>query len=194
MRYFIAICLLVVTSAEIFADEWYQGAVVLKNNKTLRGEIAVKYDHDVILYRIASEVMVFPAHKVRSFYIYDALEESNRQFVSLQLSIGAATYHQFYELILDGDVGVVRRQRVVWYSIHLDETQYDYFINHNEQLTAINKFRRHVLPELVRSSQGNIAAFVREHKLNPSNKADILLIIDYFNQRQANKFPLAKNR
>lgn len=193
-RYSLLLCLLFITSAEIFADDWHSGVVVLKNNKTLRGEIAIKYDHDVIFFRVASEMMVFPAHKIKSFYVYDDLEERNRQFVSFQLSFGAATYHQFYEVILDGDVSVVRKQRVIWYSIHLDEIEYDYFIKHNEQLTAINKFRRQVLPQLVRSSSGTIASFVSEHKLNPHKRADIILIIDYFNQLHTNRSPLAKNR
>src|SRR5688572_9714007 len=107
------ISVIFVASFSIRAEEWYPGVVVLKSQKAIRGELSIRYDYEVVLFRVGRETMVFPAHKVQSFYIYDALKENNRQFISLQLSLGPATFHQFYEVILDGTVSVLRRQRTV---------------------------------------------------------------------------------
>jgi hypothetical protein len=179
-------------SVKVYADDWQQGTVVLKSNRTLKGEIAVKFDYDVVLFRLANEVMVFPAHKIESFYIYDASEERGHQFVSIEFVRGAATFHQFFELLIAGDVSLLRRQHVVWYSIHFDEVEYDYYVKREDKLIALSKFRRQVYPDMVKSSD-SLLSFVRENKLNPNKSADVIRIIDHFNQQQANKNPLAKN-
>jgi hypothetical protein len=49
-------------SIDTYAEDWRQGSIVLKGNRTLKGEIAVKFDYDVVLFRLANEVMVFAAH------------------------------------------------------------------------------------------------------------------------------------
>lgn len=183
----------ILTAVSLYAEDWFQGAVVLKSNRVLKGEISIKFDHDVIVFRLANEVMVLPAHKVSSFYIYDQEEESNRQYISLPLEWGAATYHQFFELILNGDVKILRRQRVVWYSIHIDDIEYDYYIKKDNALTALSKFKREVFPALLQSSS-DLSSYVREHKLRPIRLNDVVQIVDQYNQLQMNKNPIAKNQ
>lgn len=183
----------ILTAVSLSAEDWRQGAVVLKSNRELKGEISINYDHDVIVFRLANEVMVLPAHKVSSFYVYDQEAESNRQFISLPLEWGAATYHQFFELVLNGDVKILRRQRVVWYSIHIDDIEYDYYIKKDNSLTALSKFKRDVFPALLASSS-DLSSYVREHKLRPVRLNDVMRIVDHYNQLQVNKNPLAKNQ
>lgn len=187
------ISVIFIASLSIRAKEWYPGVVVLKSQKAIRGELSIRYDYEVVLFRIGRETMVFPAHKVQSFYIYDAVKENNRQFISIQLSLGPATFHQFYEVILDGTVSVLRRQRTVWYSVYLETIDFDYYVRCDEAVTSIQKFRREVFPGLVDSTSGTLSSFVRENKLKMYRLEDVLLIIDHYNQRQVNKNAVAKN-
>lgn len=178
--------------AIVNAEEWQQGALVLKSQKTLRGEIAIRYDYEVVLYRVADEVMVYPAHKIQSIYIYDEEAGNNRQFISLELSLGAATFHQFYEVVLNGDVSVLRRQRIVWYSLHLDTIDYDYYVKSKDEITSLHLFKRKVLPDLLRSSDGTLSSYIRDNRLSKHSLNDMIQIIDHFNQLQTNKDQLAK--
>jgi hypothetical protein len=174
------------------AEDWYQGSLVLKSQETLKGEISIKYDYDVVLFRKGNELTVYPAHKVQSLYFYDDVTERNRQFVSLQLLFGAATLHQFYEVLLDGYVSVLRRQHIVWYSVHLDTIDYDYYVKKDDVLTVMYKFKRRVFPDLERSSREDLSAFIRKNKLSRTRLDDVIRIIDHFNQQYINKTPLAK--
>jgi len=186
--------MILVASFSIRAEEWYPGVVVLKSQKAIRGELSIRYDYEVVLFRVGRETMVFPAHKVQSFYIYDEAKENNRQFISIQLSFGPATFHQFFEVILDGTVSVLRRQRTVWYSVYLETMEFDYYVRCNEDVTAIQKFKREVFPGLVESTSGALSSFVRQNKLKMYRLDDILLIIDHYNQQQVDKDALAKNQ
>jgi hypothetical protein len=188
----IIIILFLCVNVHLYADDWRQGTIVLKGNRTLKGEIAVKFDYDVVLFRLADEVMVVPAHKIDSFYIFDSEGDNGSQFVSIELTIGAARYHQFFELLIAGDVSLLRRQHLVWYSIHFDEVEYDYFVKRENEITTLRKFKRHVYPQMVKSSQA-LSSFVSDNRLSLTKSADVVRIIDHFNQLQANNNPLAKN-
>jgi hypothetical protein len=178
-------------SLQAQAEDWYQGALVLKSKETLKGEVAVRYDYDVVLFRSGNELTVYPAHKVHSFYIYDDVQERNRQYVSLHLTVGAAKMHQFYEVMLDGYVSVLRREHVVWYSVHLETVDYDYYVKKDDVLTIMYKFKRKVLPELERSSTESLTTYIRKNKLSRTRLDDVIRIIDRFNQQYVNKAPLA---
>jgi hypothetical protein len=190
-RFFLFTVLLFLGSLTTWAEDWYQGSVLLKSKETLKGEIAVRHDYDVVLFRNGNELTVYPAYKVQSFYIYDDVTERNRQFVSLQLLFGAATRHQFFEVMLDGYVSVLRREHIVWYSIHLETVDYDYYVKKDDVLTLMYKFKRKVLPDLQRSSREDLSAFIRKNRLSRSRPDHVIRIIDYFNQQYVNKAPLA---
>jgi hypothetical protein len=184
--------MVLITSFTTRAEEWNPGVVVLKSQKVIRGELSVRYDHEVVLFRVGREIMVFPAHKVQSFYIYDEEKESNRQFISLQISLGPATYHQFFEVILDGTVSVLRKQSAQWYSIHLDTIDFDYYVRSDDGVTSIQKFRREVFPEMEQSTAGALSTFVRKNKLRMYRLSDVLQIVDHYNQQQVSKDAIAK--
>lgn len=189
---FIFFFIVIHLSMAVRADDWYPGSLVLKSGKVLRGQISVNYEHDVVLFRLGHEDMVYPAHKVRSFSITDAQAEAKRSFISLQISIGAATTFRFYEIILEGKMSVLRRQRVVWYSVHLDEDTFDYFVHNGRDVTPMQIFKRKVLPGMLRASETQLATYVREQHLSKHRLPHLIRIINQYNT-QVNKSPLARN-
>jgi hypothetical protein len=179
---------------EMYASDplWHQGSLVLKSEEVIRGEIAVETDHDVILYRRGNELMVYPAHKVKSFYYYDGDDNVNRKFISVQQTIGAFTTHQFFEVVVYGEVNVLRRQRLLPYSIHQEVIDYEYFVQKDEVLLQLRKFKRKVYPQLLVSCEEKLTNFVRENKLNLTRSPHVIRIVEYYNGLATHDHTLAK--
>lgn len=171
--------------------EWFPGYLYLKSQTKLQGEIWVRVDYNVVVFRRGGEMVVYPAYKVQSVSIYDESQEKNRNFISLQLEVGAATLHQLYEVALEGQITMLRKQRVLWYSIHLDVPEEDYFIWNNNEVVSLYYFRRKVFPKLLKSNPGT-KSFIRDHKLHPNRLEDMVEILTHYNQNALNENQLAK--
>jgi hypothetical protein len=177
-----------------FGEEWFQGSVVLKSKSVLRGEISVKHGYDVVFFRVADQVSVIPAFKIAYLNIYDEELEAHRRFVSLNIGLGAARSHQFFELLVEGEVSILRKQLTLWYSLHLDLTDYEYYVLYDEEIEALHKFRKKVYPALLAKSDGALESYVKENKLSAKTLTDIIDISSYYNTYSSTKFQIAKNQ
>jgi hypothetical protein len=169
---------------EIFGQEWYKGTVTLTNQKVIPGEIAYWAGRDAIFLKSGDATVVFPAFRIRSFSFYDDEAEGERRFVTLLDSIGAATMYQFYEVVLEGPISVLRQQHAFWYSLHLETIDFDYFVMMDERLIPMSKFRRHVYPSLKRSS-ASIRDFARQNRINLFSINDTVELIEYYNNERS---------
>src|SRR6476620_6364261 len=91
-----------------FGEEWFQGSVVLKSKSVLRGEISLKNGYDVVFFRVSDQISIIPAFKIAYLNLYDEKIEAQRRFVSLNIGVGAGRSHQFFELLVDGEVSILR--------------------------------------------------------------------------------------
>lgn len=176
---------LLILSAWVHAEEWHHGFIILKSQKVLKGELSIQSDYDVVFFRNGDALMVYPAYKISSFQYHDGVENVDRKFVSIEHDLGTSIKNQIYEIVLDGKVSLLRRQKSVWYSIHLEFIEYDYFVKTEDEILPLNKFKRKVYPVLLESSSDKLKAFVSRYKLSPSRLHDIIKIIDYFNKGQS---------
>lgn len=179
------ICVLIVilfASVQAFAEEWFSGAIYLRNDLVLRGSISIKPEYDVVLFKIGEgeETTLYPAHKIEFLEITDPTEKTTRTFASLHIGDGPKSFYQFYEVIVDGPISVFRRQHTMWYSIHLDMVDYDYFILFDDQLYAYNRFKKKIYPNL-QAKVASLGKFVKEKNLSLSRLNDITEIIAYYN-------------
>jgi hypothetical protein len=189
----VLLVLMTTFSFSSFAEEWFQGSVVLKSKSVLRGEISLKHGYDVVFFRIGDQVSVIPAFKIAYVNIFDEKLEAERRYVSLNIGVGAGHAYQFFELLVDGEVSILRRQLNVWYSVHLDLTEYEYFVLYDEEINGLFKFRKKVYPELVSKSDGVLESYVKNNQLNPKSLNDILDMTEYYNNFVTTNFQLAKN-
>jgi hypothetical protein len=190
------VVLLVIMSAisfSTFGEEWYKGSVVLKSKSVLRGEISVKHGYDVVFFRVSDQISVIPAFKIAYLNLYDEELEAQRRFVSLNIGVGAAKSHQFFELMVDGEVTILRRQLTLWYSVHLDLTDYEYFVLYDEEIQGLHKFRKKVYPALVEKSNGALADYVNENRLSPKTLEDIVEMTSFYNNYISSRMQIAKN-
>src|SRR5688572_23521352 len=189
----VLLVLMTTFSFSSFGEEWLKGSVVLKSKSVLRGEISVKHGYDVVFFRVSDQISVIPAFKIANLNIYDEELEAQRRFVSLNIGVGAARSHQFFELLVDGEVSILRRQLTLWYSLHLDLTEYEYYVLYDEEILGLHKFRKKVYPALVTKSDGALESYVEANKLSPKTLEDIVDMSTYYNSYVTGKFQIAKN-
>lgn len=188
----VLLLLMTTFSFSSFAEDWFHGSVVLKSKSVLRGEISVKHGYDVVFFRVADQVSVIPAFKIAYLNLYDEQEDIHRRFVSLAIGIGAARSFQFFELLVDGEVTILRRQLTLWYSLHLDMTEYDYYVLYGDEIHGLHKFKKIIYPALVTKAGGALETYVKANNLSPKALTDILDISEYYNTYVTN-VPIAKN-
>ena len=189
----VVLLLLTTGSFASFAEEWYQGSIILKSKSVLRGEISVRHGYDVVFFRVSDQISVIPAFKIAYVNLFDEELQAHRRFVSLNLGSGASRSFQFFELLVDGEVSILRRELTVWYSLHLDLTDFEYFVLYDEEITELHKFRKKVYPTLVDKSEGALENYVRLNQLSPKTLEDILDMTQYYNTYVTTKFQIAKN-
>lgn len=177
-----------------FAEEWYQGSVVLKSKSVLRGEISVRHGYDVIFFRVSDQVSVIPAFKIAFINLFDESLQAQRRFVSLNIGLGASHSFKFFELLVDGEVSILRRELTVWYSLHLDLTDYEYFVLYNDEILELHKFRKKIYPTLLENSEGALESYVKTNQLSAKTLEDILEMTEYYNNYVTTRYQIAKNQ
>lgn len=179
-------------SSAAFAEEWYSGSVQLKNDQVLRGKVSLRPEYDVVLFKVGEgdEVSVLPAYKVELLTLVDPDAKSTRKFVTLHIGEGPKSFYQFYEIVVDGKVPVFRRQHTLWYSIHLDMVDYDYYVVYGDEMYSYTRFKRKVYPKLVKQF-GSVERYVADNSLNLSRLTDVLKIVEFYNVEAAASLPVA---
>lgn len=178
----VAFLLLVCYSTIVSAEEWNRGYVVLTNNRVIKGEFAVRTDCDVVILRNGDALMVYPAHKVKWLSIFDTQINEKRDFISLEETFGAAVTHELYEVLLDGELSVLRKERSSWQALYMEMDDFEYYVQYQDELIPLNKFRRKHYRKLYRSASADFRKHVKEKRLNIYQLRDTLLIIDRINQ------------
>ncbi|MEK6780610.1 MAG: hypothetical protein AABY93_02835 [Bacteroidota bacterium] len=160
--------------------KWSQGIIVMVDGEVRQGELAFQVS-EIVLFRDAGVVTVFPANKVRSFRNYDQEENINRKFVSRASQTGRIA--SFYEIVVWGEVSVMRKlkSQVISNQENSDKDGYDYFICFQNNLVNLRHFRSKVYPNLI-SSSSQMEVLISCHHFNPNNKADAIQIIQFYNR------------
>src|SRR5688572_11402532 len=118
----IFICLLILNFQVLRAQtlEWFDGSIVLSTGEVRVGTISPEASHDLILFQQGELRMVYPAHAIKAFYFYDKPADINRRYVSLKEQAGVQVRHALYEVVISGDVSVVRRKKMTAFPKNTD--------------------------------------------------------------------------
>lgn len=160
--------------------KWNAGILVTIDGQVQQGELAFQVS-EIVLFRTAGEVTVYPANKVHSFRYYDQEENINRKYVSHLSAYGRNA--SFYEVIVVGEVNVMRllKSQRITDRKKSDLDDYDYFVLLEENLINLKQFSNKVYPNLVYRSE-QIPFLVKEQHLNPNQKADAIRIVQLYNK------------
>jgi hypothetical protein len=173
--------------------EWSEGSLVLKTNEVLTGTLSIQPKYDLVLFqdKHSNQVVAFPAHKLYSAYFFDKILGVNRKFTSIQQNNGLGKSFKLYEVVLFGEVNIIRRIKSIYTEEHNHILSYNYYIEQNDKLVILRKFKSKVLPHLSETSP-SIVSYIREQKLNPNRPACVVKIIKFYN-KQFHLSPIAKS-
>ncbi len=172
---------------------WYEGSVTLRSDVVLRGDISIEDGYNVILLKIGDEIQVVPAFKIAFLQLYDDVSGRHHKFVSLHVGIGPARAFQFFEILVDGEVSVLKKEVTAWYSVHLEVEDYEYFILCDNELMSISRFRKNIYPKLVKETEGALKRFVDDNNLLQYKLADVVVMIQFYNDWCKSPLQLARN-
>jgi hypothetical protein len=176
-------CLLLVNSlyTEAQSLKWFDGSVVLTSGDVINGKMVVEPSLGVLLVQQNSLRTVYPAHKIKSFYYYDDFSDINRRFISLLDKSRLYNHHQFFEIVVQGEVSVLRRQQTR--SLHpSDALDFTYYVSYRDDVMLLKKFGRKVYPQL-RTSMERLEDFVASNHLRAYDSSNSIRIIEYYNRQ-----------
>ncbi len=162
----------------------HQGVIVDRDQQVIVSELALESAFDAVIYKTSASsytTSILPAHRVKSFRYYDAAKDINRQFVSIR----KRGLYQFYEVVIQGEVQVLRRLKKFALSWAADEGyDYDFFVSYNGELFPLAKFKSTVFRDLQKKYRDELIAFVQQNKLELSEVASIFSIVKWCNQQR----------
>lgn len=172
--------------------KWFAGSVVLETQEVLVGEIAIEKNHDLILFRKNKQVDVLPAHQIHSFQFYDERANLNRKFVSLRETNMVWKVHRLYEVVVPGDVIVLRKEKTLATPKKSDADDFTYAVRYANEIVDLKSFRTKVFPAIVKDGGPLLSMFMLDNHLNPNNAANAIRIIKYYNQLKREDQALAR--
>jgi len=178
--------------AQASPPSWLQGSLVLHTHQVLTGEVSIEARHDVVLFRQNGHVEVYTAHKVSAVYYYDPAANVNRKFVSLASTSSYRPVYRLYEVVLSGEVNLLRHERLATARFTNHEVQgFQYVVRFRDTIIALRKFRSRIYPELLRTQPESLARFVKDNHLNPSEPAAAIRIMQHYNTLVAGDYAVA---
>jgi hypothetical protein len=169
---------LFIAAGDTRAQQWYDGAVVLSDQRVVIGAIS-RQSRDLILVKNAKGVAVYPAHRVTSFRYFDGPQNINRKFISGSTSQTGPL--RFFEVVVEGRINVLREQLV--FSETMNEEASDpgeacrYLLSGGgEGIVPINSFRKKYF-NMIRSELGNS----RLLGMDTHEAADIIRMVLLYN-------------
>lgn len=155
---------------------WYEGVIVLSSEEVLTGQVAIHVDHDIVLYKSGEKVEVYPAHKVRNIFFYDQKADINRKFISLGQYRQNIKEYKLYEVVLRGELTVLRKEKRYAKNQHND---FAYYIKYKDRILSLKQFRNRIFPSM--RSNDELSLFMRSEHLNPNLAKDAILLIKFYN-------------
>ena len=176
-------CLLLVNCINTNAQslKWFEGSVVLTSGDVIIGKMVIEPSLDVLLVQRDKERIVYPAHKVKSFYYYDESSDINRRFISLRDNSAMHNHYQLFEIVLQGEVDVLRRQKTRSLKPS-DALDFTYYVSYRDDVMLLRKFGKKVYPHL-KSSMETLDEFVVSNHLRAYDDSNSIRIIEYYNRQ-----------
>ena len=212
MKYSFTLLTLIIFINPIFcltfsSDIWHEGVVVLEDKEVIQGMLSINERYDVLQVKKNGQIHSLPAWQIRKFSIHDIELETVRNFIVLPSISKSMKFHQFYEIIIKGEIMLLSRNKV-YKNLHEPSTNLanklfpravnqfannkDFFYFDGKNLIPIEQFRKVVLPAFKRQFGEEITMFIKEEKINLNYPKDQVKVVKYFNTLYTNSRELAR--
>lgn len=177
---------------------WTKGEVILTDSSRLSGELSVNYSLDLLLVKKdGNSMQVYPAHKVKSFALYDSQTQNRRQFISWTFqSVKGMKGQAFFEIVTFGTLSILRREKKYHllgphrslspeYRDHAFEQsntdKYVYFVLNGSTVTDFITFQKELSKEVFAEYRQEIEAFMKKKSARRWKHGDFAHAIRYYN-------------
>jgi hypothetical protein len=155
--------------------------VVLTSGDVIVGKMVVEPSLDVLLVQQADARVVYPAHKIKSFYYYDESSDINRRFISLRDKSALHNHSQLFEIVLQGEVNVLRRQKTRSLKPS-DALDFTYYVTYRDDVMLLKKFERKFILNFCQRWR-RLDDFVVSNHLRAYDDSNSIRIIEYYNRQ-----------
>ncbi|MBT1702889.1 hypothetical protein [Chryseosolibacter indicus] len=164
---------------------WNEGSVVLKTGEVLSGFLQIKPEYDIVLFKTSNneQIEVFPAHKICSAFVHDTFLNINRKFTSIKQGNDVFSTSRLYEVVLQGEVSVLRRHLIDRYDEQKGSVSYAYFVLDNENLVNLKEFKNKIYPKLLQSER-KLSKYVQEQNLGMRDLSSTIKVIRFYNKQR----------
>jgi hypothetical protein len=171
--------------------DWYEGKIELNNEEVFEGRVSYNSTFDIVSVFLDEEEVIksFSALQVKYFEYFDEEYEIVRKYESLTYQYSSLYKSRFFfEIVLEGGVILVRRPSNFnqFYSLSkesLDENfgGFQYFVYMNNKFINLKRFKKQILPELLKDHRKEISLLIEKYDLSLNNKENQMILIDYYN-------------
>lgn len=196
MSVYVMLAVLCLGSANDKNDSWYDGKIVMTNGEIVRSRFAIVHDHEALLIKKVKGQLVIPAHKIMSFDFYDPEEGHQRNYRVFTQKVKGYNCHKFYEVVKWGKVPILRKtttnaryrgntpysvSRVWSKNLQSEWVAQDYYAYIDGRMISLDKFRRKILPVLIKSEPLALKNLILEEKLNFDTLGHRVVLIVHYN-------------
>lgn len=186
MRYLLALGLTisVLLAAQCKDPVWYEGVVVLESGELIKGNLSFPSFELVFAVTEQGERVALPVDKIKLIRCYDPLLNANRRFDSFPVDEGYHQTRKLFEVVVKGTVSVLRRPTNLYLEIseihHLDYNYY--FLTKSQSIKEFRNFYGEGLNQMKIEVGDVITDYIRENHLRPTQMADIIMIVKFYNE------------
>jgi hypothetical protein len=177
------------SSLPINKADWYDGVVVLVDDKVLSGEIHYNASHQLVLLRSddGQTITTLTSRQVQRFFYYNPQDNIIHRFLAIeQLPHPTYAVRSFYEVVAEGPVLYLRQPNQC--SAHPPPgssphvVAFRYFAYYRGKIVRARAFQKELLPALAQESPALIE-YIKSQQLKPYHVGDQIVLVNYFNRQ-----------
>ena len=124
-------------------------------------------------------------------YYYDDSAGINRRFISLKENSALHNHYQLFEIVVRGEVSVLRKQKTRWANPS-DALDFTYYVSYLDDVVLLRKFGKKIYPQL-KSSMEKLDDFVSANHLREYDSSNSITIIEFYNRQLRDELITAKH-
>jgi hypothetical protein len=177
-------------------NEWQGGDLILNSGASINEQL-LNYDveYDLLEVKLADEVKIVPLSMLREFYILGK-NDNKMLFLTCEnyfydqkipmVGMCEVIDSNYYGLISRFDIDIKESTYIP--AFDMGNREDELIVTKKLYLTKANKAIE--IPKKKQSfiqlypDRTDLSSFIKEHKLNPKNKDDLLIILDFLNEDQ----------
>jgi len=187
------------TAQYYFAEEhWHQGFLIHNDGDTLRGKLRYNLENDVVqLSTNEGIIQTFSARQILYFEFFDDYYKRKRPFIVLPYAKNPSSNYKsptIFEVLTSGNyVTLLARERLVTQmvtatspyiigpTVAVRRPRFEpFFLYENGEIRPYNDKKE--LSRFLPGMDERLNHFIKQNKLNPDDIADLIKIVNYYNQ------------